>query len=183
MTNTDPVTVSIAITHDQSSARSMLDEVNAFRTGDDAWVWNESNSEKIYISPLEELEYNDYLEEIAMQRAAEIALSYSYTRPDGSTVADLLDANEFDINLGYAENISAGYTSSYDAFLGWLEEDEMYEGQGLRRNMVRDEMGSIGIAHAIYDGYDLNAFTMYASGLIKQLAAENTILPGARRKA
>ncbi len=154
MTDSDPVKVSIDITYDQSSARAMLDEVNALRMGEDAWVWNESNTEKIYISSLEEISYNGYLEEVAMQRAAEIALSYSHTRPDGSTVADLLTDNGFDTDLGYAENISAGYTSSHEAFLGWLEEDEMYEGQGHRRNMLRSEMGSIGIAHAIYEGYD-----------------------------
>ncbi len=67
----------------QSDSRDDLKLVNALRTGNDAWAWNESGTQKIKYQALKELTYDYGLEEIAMQRAAEIAIRYSHTRPNG----------------------------------------------------------------------------------------------------
>lgn len=74
----------------------MLDDINAFRTGGDAWYWNSSDSQKIQTGKLSPLAYSYDLEKVAMQRAAEIALTFEHTRPDGSscfTAADDLHVN------------------------------------------------------------------------------------------
>lgn len=64
-------TVSIEVTYGQTEARKMLDEFNQFRTQ----------------AGLSEPSVYDYgLEKCAMQRAAEMALDYVYTRPDGRSV-------------------------------------------------------------------------------------------------
>lgn len=64
-------TVSIQVTYGQTEARKMLDEFNQCRTQ----------------AGLSEPSIYDYgLEKCAMQRAAEMALDYEYTRPDGRRV-------------------------------------------------------------------------------------------------
>ena len=144
-------TVKIDINYGQTEARNMLDDINKFRRGDDAWIWNEDNTSKIQCENINELEYDCLLEELAMQRVAEIALSYSHTRPDGT------DANTFLKGYGvsfsaFGENIAAGYTSSKQVFEAWVEEDEDYSGQGHRRNMLASAFSSVGIGHAEYQG-------------------------------
>ena len=74
----------IEVTYQQSTARQMLPMINEFRTGSDAWAWNSDNSEKIYYTGLSELQYDYELEKAAMQRAAEIAVLFAHTRPDGT---------------------------------------------------------------------------------------------------
>ena len=46
------------VTYDQTDARLMLQRINAFRTGDEAWAWDETNTEKVPYSGLEELVYD-----------------------------------------------------------------------------------------------------------------------------
>ena len=139
-------TVYMDVTYGQTEARSMLDMINEFRTGNEAWVWNESNDKQIY-SELNNLNYDYDLERIAMQRAAEIALSYSHTRPDGSRCF-----TAYDTYYSCGENIAAGYTSAEAVFEAWKETDEKYEGQGHRRNMLNAGYTAVGISHVIYNG-------------------------------
>ena len=61
----------ITVTYDQSGARTMLDMVNEFRTGSDAWAWDQSGQREEYAG-LQELTYDPVLEKVAMKRAAEI---------------------------------------------------------------------------------------------------------------
>ena len=148
---TNLVPVSIDITYGQTEARSMLNEINYFRTGNDAWAWNEDNTSKYQYEGLNELEYDSLLEEVAMKRAAEIALSYSHVRPDGTDAAYLLNGYGVPFDA-FGENIAAGYDSYGEAFEAWLEEDEDYSGQGHRRNMLTSVFKSVGIGHAEYQG-------------------------------
>ncbi|MCD7748485.1 MAG: hypothetical protein LUH42_00355, partial [Oscillospiraceae bacterium] len=74
--------VTVAGAYNQTEARAMLELINQFRTGEDAWVWDEEDEEQIYPEELEALSYDYALEQIAMTRAAELALSFSHTRPD-----------------------------------------------------------------------------------------------------
>lgn len=144
----DGVTVELPVTYGQSEARTMLDMVNDFRTGDDAWVWNSDNSEKIQYSNLKELTYDYALEKVAMQRAAEIAVSFSHTRPDGTSCF-----NAYPSGYGYkGENIAAGYSTAKAVFVGWQETDDDYSGQGHRRNMLNGNFTAIGIGHVVYKG-------------------------------
>lgn len=135
----------------QTEARSMLDSINAFRTGSDAWYWNSSNTEKVQATGLGELVYDYELEKVAMQRAAEIALYWDHTRPDGR------DTWSAYTELGYpggakGENIAAGYASANSAFVGWREDNDDYYGQGHRRNMLDSGFKAIGIACVTVNG-------------------------------
>ena len=135
-------------TYGQSGARSMLAMVNALRTGEDAWYWDEDNTNKVVLSGLAELQYSYALEEIAMQRAIEVALSFSHTRPDGTSSFTCLAT---DGTRSWGENIAAGYSDAQSVFVGWCETDEDYAGQGHRRNMLED-FAAIGIGHVVYNG-------------------------------
>ena len=145
-----PVQGSVA--YGQTEARSMLDMINSFRTGSDAWYWNETNTEKIICSDLESLELDSNLEKAAMQRAAEIAFCFSHTRPEGSSCFTVM--NEYSVNAwSFGENIAAGYSTAASVFTGWKETYEDYSGQGHRRNMISAKFNRVGIGHAEADGY------------------------------
>ncbi len=159
----DMYTVPVTVKYDQAGARSMLDMINKFRTGKDAWYWNGSNTEKIYVSGLSPLVYDYGLEQAAMQRAAEIAVVWDHIRPNGEWCDTAAD--------GYlhGENIAAGYPTVAAAFEGWQETDEDCAGQGHRRNMLNNYYPCIGIAHATVNGvnYWVQDFG-YATGAAKK---------------
>ena len=140
--------VKIKVTYGQTEARAMLADINAFRTSEtDAWCWDMSDNTKQPCLTTE-LEYDYELERVAMQRAAEIALSYDHTRPNGKAC---FTAYPF----GYremGENIAAGYASAAEVFDGWKEENEFYAGQGHRRNMLSAKFKAVGIGHVVYQG-------------------------------
>ena len=151
-TDSDTTTLTVEVTYFQSMARSMLSLINEFRTDEDeAWYWNEDNATKIYATDLDELIYDYSLEEVAMQRAAEIAVSYSHTRPNGTDCWTAYDGVY--VYSAAAENIAAGYTTAADVFEAWQEANESYSGQGHRRNMLSSNVTSIGIACVYYNGY------------------------------
>lgn len=143
------VKVKIQLTYGQSEAREMLGAVNTFRQGNEAWAWNEDNSERITYSNLGALSIDPVLEQVAMLRAAEIALSYDHTRPNGQICFSAYSA---DIDGIMGENIAVGYSSAEDVFEGWQETNEKYSGQGHRRNMLGSDFVSIGIGHVTYQG-------------------------------
>ena len=140
--------VKIKVTYGQTEARAMLADINAFRTSEtDAWCWDMRDSTRQSCLTTE-LEYDYELERVAMQRAAEIALSYDHTRPNGKAC---FTAYPF----GYrerGENIAAGYASAAEVFDGWKEENESYAGQGHRRNMLSAKFKAVGIGHVVYQG-------------------------------
>ncbi len=131
----------------EEDARSMLSMINSFRTGSDAWYYN-GNEEKVTASGLSELKYDKNLEEIAKARAAEIAIQFSHTRPDGGSWYTA-SSNGVTPN---GENIAAGYSSAESVFVGWREDDEGYIGQGHRRNMLSSSFTAVGIAHVQFNG-------------------------------
>lgn len=138
----------ISPTFGQTEARSMLDMINAFRTGDEAYYWNESDTGTVS-SKGEPLAYSYALEEIAMQRAAEIALSFSHTRPDSTSC---FSATASDGTRSWGENIAAGHASAYDTFVQWREDNKPYAGQGHRRNMLNPDYSAVGIGHVVLNG-------------------------------
>ena len=73
---TDGITdVEITVQYGQTEARSMLDMINAFRTGPEAWQYDSSGNKEKF-EDLNELRYDYRLEAAAMQRAAETILRY-----------------------------------------------------------------------------------------------------------
>ena len=151
------IEVPIEVTFCQDQAREMLQYVNDFRTGNEAWYWNEYDSEKIWAENLQPLKYDYNLEKIAMQRAVEVALymDMSHRRADGEewyqTYADL------NYNYGRAgENVtssnSISYLNSFRAVEGLKENNFGYSGQGHRRNMLSSKWIVCGFGCVTYNG-------------------------------
>ena len=137
----------------QTEARTMLDMVNDFRTGPEAWYWDEDNKTRVDCPNLSELTYDYQLEKVAMLRAREVAVLFSHTRPNGTSCGTALD------ELGYSwwargENLAGGFTTAEEAYIGLREDEEPYEYQGHRRNMLYQGFTRIGIGHVIYNGMD-----------------------------
>lgn len=150
---TDTTTYDVTVTYYQTQARSMLEYVNDFRTGDDAWYWNSDNETKTTCSNLSELVYDYELEKAAMQRAAEIAVYWSHTRPNGESCFTAFSDNSY-VYTTSGENIgAASYLSMYNMFVSWQEEDEDYSDQGHRRNMLSSSFNRIAIACVKCNGY------------------------------
>lgn len=141
--------VQVSGTMGQTEARTMLAMVNSFRQSSDAWYWNSDNATKTTCSGLGTLSYDYNLEKIAMQRAVEVALYFDHGRPNGTKWSGLT----YNGTKSYGENISAGYTSANAAYIGWREDNDMYSGQGHRRNMLSAGFTAVGIGHFYYNGY------------------------------
>lgn len=141
------------VRYEQTEARKILPYVNSFRTGDDVWAWDSNNTNKVQYDNLNTLTYDYELERVAMQRAAEIAIYYSHTRPDGTTAFTAYTGTYSNSVRG--ENIAMGYgmyTNAESVFKGWREDDKDYDGQGHRRNMLGSSYRSIGVGHVVYNG-------------------------------
>ncbi len=148
------ITVDIAVQYGQTEAREMLKRVNEFRTGSDAWIWKPDNETKTVYSAengnaLSEYTYDYGLEKDAMLRAAELAIYYAHTRPNGSSCFTAY-TNE---SGAHAENIAAGYGTEAEVFVGWQEAEDLYDDQGHRRAMLSPDYKYIGIGHVYYNGY------------------------------
>jgi len=133
----------------QTDARSMLTYMNEFRTGSDAWAYDQSGN-KVYYSNLQPLEYDYELEKIAMQRAAEIVIMWGHTRPDGSSCGTAVTEAGYSWN-SRGENLAAGYSGVKDTFVQWQETDKAYSGQGHRRNMLSSAFTRVGMACVVYN--------------------------------
>lgn len=140
----------------QSEARTVLSKVNAFRTGSDAWYWNDDNTTKTYVTDAKPLAYDYTLEKIAMQRACELYFNYSHDRPDGSSVFTAYTQYNYS-SQGKGENIAYGYATPTEKQLdadavhnAWREDKENYNGQGHRRAMLDSRFTAIGVAHITY---------------------------------
>lgn len=139
--------ISLPVRYKQTEARKLLALLNDFRTGADAWCWNEQNTSKVRPEGLKALAYDYELEQIAMQRAAELALQFSHTRPNGKLC--------FDVYGDYksaAENIAAGQRDANAVHADWREDNEPFAGQGHRRNMLDPDLKAVGFGCVEYNG-------------------------------
>ena len=163
-------TVQIQGKYHQSQARALLKKVNALRTGNnrkDAWAWNYNNTRKIEYKNLTNFTYDYELEQIAMQRAAEIAVYYGaeqdsvtgqqyHKRPNdtywNSAHTRYNEASGYSIgeNLFVAVNCDAP-ESMERAFEAWLEADKNYDGQWHRRNMLSVPYSFVSTAYACFE--------------------------------
>lgn len=146
----DTETTTPQVEYNQTEARRMLDMVNTFRTGAECWYWNEDDTTKTTYTAgeLQALVYDENLEQIAMQRAAELAISFSHTRPNGEMFSTLT----YNGTETMGENIASGLATAEEAFAAWQEANEQYAGQGHRRNMLSDSFTTVGIACAYING-------------------------------
>ena len=127
--------------YEYGMARSMLDLINNFRTGSEAWYWESDNVTQKKVNGLRPLTYDTELEKAAMLRASELVNFFSHTRPDGSKWSTAFPQG----NFYRGENIAYGFTTAEGAFEGFKEDQEPYEGQGHRRNMLKSEFTRVGI--------------------------------------
>ena len=161
----------VEVTFEYDLARAGFQLVNDFRAGKvegGAWQWNEDNQSKTILTDLQPLTYDYGLEKIAMQRAAECAVFYSHTRPNGSTCMTI-----YPTYGASGENIAAGQTSANEVYLDWREDDEDYAGQGHRRNMLESRFSSIGIGCVRANGrlYWCQAFYSGTTGQAETLSS------------
>ncbi len=131
---------------DTASARSMLKMINDWRTSGDAWYYNSDNSVH-ECGVLKAYTYDYDLEQIALQRAYEIVVSFDHTRPNGENCFSCT----YNGTSSYGECIAYGYSTAEGTFKQWQETNEDYSGQGHRRLMLAG-YSSIGIAHVVYNG-------------------------------
>ena len=144
----DSSKVSVSVTYGQTEARKMLDMINDWRTGDDAWAYD-SNNNKVTYSDLGKLTYDYGLEKVAMQRAVEAALFFAHTRTDNTSCWTAFPSSYYGAS---GENIAAGTSTASYTFEMWQETNEDYSGQGHRRNMLSSYSKYIGIGHVVYNG-------------------------------
>jgi len=86
--------------------------------------------------------------ETAMQRAAEISIYYSHTRPNDEECFSL-----FRDSCAKGENIAMGQPTCEYVTEDWKETEYKYDGQGHRRNMLGRDFNCVGIAGFEYKGY------------------------------
>lgn len=160
----------------QTEARTELELVNGLRTQPGIWYWNKDDTTKTVFNEeggaaLQPLVYDYELEKIAMQRAVELAVLFSHTRPNGQICFSLLNGY-----FAVGENIASGYGSAESVFTGWCEEDEPYQWQGHRRNMLSSDFTAFGAAAFRYNGrnYWVQAFGRPASGAAATAANDET---------
>ena len=135
----DEIAIQIGVRYEQTEARRMLDMINEFSTGDNAWYWNTDNKTKTCPDDLDEYQYDYTLEKYAMQRAAEIALNFDHMRPDGTMCYSISGRIR-------AENIAAGNRTAEATFTQWQQENEDYARQGHRRTMLSRSYTAVRIA-------------------------------------
>ena len=138
-------------TYGQTEARQMLESINELRKPGNAWYWNETDTAKVKPTDLKALVYDYTLEQIAMQRAAEIAVDFSHTRPDGTMCYSAVDEYGY-VYWACGENIAVGQTTAAEVFEDWCETDDPYAYQGHRRNMLSADFTGVGIGHAVLNG-------------------------------
>lgn len=146
--------VTVSGSYHQGEARKIWGMINSFRGSSSAWSWDSSNTQKVYFNSSAaqtNLYYDAGLERVAMQRAIEISVDFSHTRPNGSSCFSAY--NELGVDYSAAgENIAYGYESAAAANKAWREDDEDYSGQGHRRNMLGESFNAVGIACVLVDG-------------------------------
>ena len=152
------IPVNISVKYGQTEARRILDMINELRTSPtDAWAWDKTDTKQVAYPGLKELVYDYDLERLAMKRAAEIALSYDHTRPNGQNPFTIYTEENI-TRRDAGENIAVAspnvYSKAEAVNNGCRDDNEPYAGQGHRRNMLDYKFTCVGVGHVTYNGYD-----------------------------
>lgn len=121
----DTITVNVGGSSDKKStsvSEEVIELVNAERSA----------------KRISSLESDDILNEIAAQRAKEIAVKFSHTRPNGSQCSSLLQENGI-VNVYAGENIAAGHLTAESVMNTWMNSD------GHRKNIMNENYTRIGV--------------------------------------
>ena len=173
--------VTVAGAYLQEEARSIQGMINGFRTnkvdyenGNTPWYYDE-DGKQVDDGELGVLEWDYDLEQIAIQRAIELAVVFDHTRPNGGSCFTLTS----DGHRSYGENIAMGQNSAEQVFVDWREDDCDYEGQGHRRNMLYKRFSAVGIA-----GIEVNGIKYWVQefGYSKSDCVESSALSGDFKK-
>lgn len=124
-----PTTISITGYFDYEKTKEVLDLVNQERAN----------------AGLEPLVMDQKLFEVANQRASEIAIRYSHTRPDASDCFSIFPEIDYSqitgsgVLVSSAENIASGFSSAESVMNGWMNS------AGHRGNILNSSFKYIGI--------------------------------------
>lgn len=146
------IDVNTTITYGQSDARTMLKRMNDWRNAG-TWYYQEDGSK-------------------ADTGAKQIAILFAHQQPDGQDIFALS-------NRLHGENIAAGTgINAAEAFEMWKEEDQPFDGQGHRRNMLATDFQSVGIGHVTINGVDcwVQDFSAFPSQSEMKSAARDDIV-------
>ena len=160
------VTVQVNLKYRYDLAQTMLPLINAFRTDPTSWYWTKPEEGKPsvqqFVSGLSNLTYDYGLEKAAMERAAEIAVNYSHTRPNGTAWSTKYPAVQGGVR---GENFLCGPITAEKTFIAWREDDKDYSGQSHRRNMLDARFTHAGVGCA-----QVNSVVKQADGTTKTTA-------------
>lgn len=152
----DTITFSKTVEYKMTDARKMLDLINQART--------EANAGSLDgISNRSPLVIDKALEQTAMLRAAEIAVSFSHTRLDGSSCFTLYPASAG----SKGENIAAGSSTYTATHHQWYSEREDYLNNtsgavtGHYTNMINNGYTRVGIAGCYVKTNDTVGYRYY----------------------
>ena len=123
--------------------------LNEFRCQKGVWQWNENNKDKTIFNTnesntLEPLAIDPTLEAVAKFRAKECSANFSHTRPDGTDCLTIYPTAQ-DGFTAWGENIAAWQRTYEQVMNSWKEENELYENQGHRQNMLASKFNCVGI--------------------------------------
>ena len=130
---------------DYEAAENLLMLMNQERQSGDAWYYNPDGSVNS-TGRLNGYIMDDSLTEAAMYRAAQQAILFDHTQPNGATLCDGIHPDV------YMENLAAWQTTSGQAFTSLMEEDQDYYGQGHRRSILSSQAKYVGIGCVTVNG-------------------------------
>lgn len=149
----------------ETEARRSLDEINKYRADSDAWYWDQNNRFKIKasLSSPKAMSYDYALEQIAMQRLAELLFS-SYQkdqtkRPNGKDVSTLTvngKKSEYEVLVQDAKTASAAVTQLKGS-------DKNYSSQPYRQLILHPSIQAVGVAYATIEGQQIWLFEFSTS--------------------
>ena len=175
----DCVDIPFEFTFHQDKARATLSEVNAFRTGSDAWYKSQDGG-RVDVTGLQELVYDYDLEKAAMVRAMEYAVNSDFDR------SDIRPNNKYyytvydDLGLQYSYGVENRIWVREEKIDRVVEEarsdDDSYSGQRERRNMLDSGVTAYGCA-MIEDGTEIYVVQLFHSKTFNTEPAEAKIGP------
>ncbi len=134
------------VLYQQEMAEEFFTLLNEYRTGGNAWYWDSTSTNKIYLGSLRAYTWDDELAEYAKMRVAEIGyeidttVDISHNRADGSitSYSESIEANIYQTT----NDVSAQASFALNHL---MESDDDYSGQGHRRHLLGNDK-KIGIA-------------------------------------
>ena len=139
--------IALNVGYHQTYARQLGYEINGFRTNGTP-SYTSRIGINIPVAGLKNLSYDYALEEAAEQRAAEIAVYYSHTRPDGSAYGTA----SVNGTSGKEEIIGVAYNTPNDVLAALKADGKGYSGQEYRRVLLSTSYRSVGISCAEVNG-------------------------------